>query len=471
MHSRREFLRRSGFLAAGFLGLQSLSRAALPGSTAPALAGRLPMRRIHAYGPLMPDPQRIFDLPKGFRYSVISRQGARMDDGFLVPGDPDGMAAFGLPGGRIGLIRNHELAPVEFAKGPFGPQNELLEKAPRSFLYDYGSGKWPGLGGTTTIVFDPRTGTVEREYLSLAGTEKNCAGGPTPWGSWVSCEETATPQMGDFEKSHGYNFEVPLSAEIAQIPPVPLEEMGRFRHEAIAVDPRSGAVYQTEDLGDGLIYRYLPKVKGRLAEGGRLQALAIIGQPSRDTRNWSGTDQPVFPRHERFAVRWIDLEDVRSPDDTLRFQGFEKGAARFARGEGMWYGHGEVYFACTNGGALEKGQVFRYLPSRFEGTAREAEEPGMLELFIESTDESILKNCDNLTVAPWGDLFICEDADEPCNLVGVTPQGSFFEFGSNRYSPSELAGVCFSPDGQYLFLNIQGDGLTLAITGPWQHSL
>jgi secreted PhoX family phosphatase len=112
-------------------------------------------------------------------------------------------------------------------------------------------------------------------------------------------------------------------------------------------------------------------------------------------------------------VIWVDIEDVESPKDNLRDQGYKKGAARFARGEGMWYADGEVYFACTNGGRKQMGQIFRYLPSQFEGTAREAESPGCLELFIESSDQNLLKNCDNLTIAENGNLFICEDALAP----------------------------------------------------------
>jgi len=471
MQSRRDFIKRSGFLAAGFLGLQQLSQSANAGGKGVSIGERLPMKRIAPYGPLKPDPNRIFDLPEGFSYQVLSRQGDSMEDGFLVPGDPDGMAAFALRDGRLGLIRNHELSPAEREVGPFGARNERLKESHRSLLYDFGRGKSPELGGTTTLIYDPKNRRVDRQYLSLAGTERNCAGGPTPWNSWVSCEETTMRAVGQLEKYHGYNFEVPLSEEIRPATPEPLVEMGRFRHEAIAVDPQSGIVYQTEDMGDGLIYRYIPNTPGKLSEGGRLQALKLRGQPSRDTRNWKEVEQPPFPMQKRFEVEWIDIEDVTSPDDTLRFQGFDKGAAKFARGEGMWYGHGEVFFACTNGGIIEMGQVFRYVPSPHEGTPKEAQHPGTLELYIESTDRDILKNCDNLTVAPWGDLFICEDADEPCNLVGVTPEGSFFEFGSNRYTSSELAGACFSPGGEHLFLNIQKEGITLAITGPWNRHI
>jgi len=467
--SRREFLVKGGYLAAGFLGLQKVNLLAQAHSSGAkqSVANAITNLTTKGYGSLIPDPNRIFDLPAGFSYKVIAEIGERLDDGFLLPGKPDGMATFPLDDGRIAIICNHELSAEESDIGPFGPKNETLNLRSHKTIYDAGYGKHPHQGGTSTLIYNQATGKKELHYLSLVGTARNCAGGPTPWNSWITCEETNTKASDIFEQDHGYNFEVPASSEITHVQPVPLKAMGRFRHEAVAVEPNSGIVYQTEDMGDGLIYRFIPKVKGKLAQGGRLQALAILGAPSRDTRNWPEEKQPNFPEGTAYSVTWIDIEDVESPKDDLRIQGFQKGAARFARGEGMWYDKGEVYFACTNGGAIKKGQVFRYIPSPDEGTALETSNPGKLELFVESGDADILKNCDNLTVAPNGNLFICEDADKPCKLSGITPEGKLFEFGRNNYTGSELAGACFSPDGQTLFINIQKNGQTLAITGPW----
>lgn len=132
----------------------------------------------------------------------------------------------------------------------------------------------------------------------------------------------------------------------------------------------------------------------------------------------------------------------------------------------MWYGNKEVYFACTNGGKKNLGQVFKYIPSELESTTREDEKPGRLELFAESDSRETLKNCDNLTVAPWGDVVLCEDHSD-AYICGITPEGKFYNIARNIYSDSELAGLCFSPSGKYLFVNIQKQGLTLAITGPW----
>ena len=314
-------------------------------------------------------------------------------------------------------------------------------------------------------MFDTRQQSLVSHHLSLTGTERNCAGGATPWGTWVTCEEVNEEPEPFAEQLHGYNFEVTPSAAPGLNAPVPLKDMGRFRHEAIAVDPSSGAVYQTEDLGDGLLYRFLPRQPGRLAAGGRLQALAIRGTKSADTRNWLGS--PRFPTGEAVAVEWIDLEEVDSPNNDLRRRGHAAGAAVFARGEGaIWSAEG-VYFSMTNGGRNLMGQIFRYQPSPYEGTAREADAPGMLELFVEPNDTELLRNGDNIVMAPWGDLVICEDTSGVCRVVAVTPKGEFYVIAAATKEGSEFAGACFSPDGRTLFVNVQKPGYTVAITGPW----
>ncbi|MFW6089764.1 MAG: alkaline phosphatase PhoX, partial [Gemmatimonadota bacterium] len=306
---------------------------------------------------------------------------------------------------------------------------------------------------------------VISQHLSLAGTLRNCAGGPTPWNSWITCEESVVGPTDTFARAHGWAFEVPASAVPGLTAPRPIEGMGRFYREAVAVDPASGVVYQTEDRDDGLLYRFVPEVPGDLHAGGRQQALVARERAGLDTRNWGSSRVDVGTRT---AVDWIDLEDIDSPVDDLRRRGFGRGAARFARGEGMWYGNEAVYFACTNGGSARLGQIWKYTPSPAEGTPGEVDEPGTLELFLESDSVSVLENADNLTVASWGDLFVCEDGRGEQFLIGVTPEGETYRFGRNAASGSELAGATFSPDGSTLFLNIQDDGLTLAITGPWE---
>ena len=453
---RRSFLHKSSlFVSIGFTGLAKCSM------------DRNLSTELFRYGPLIRDPKGYLDLPAGFSYNIISQAGNIMNDGFLVPGAADGMAAFSHESDKVILIRNHELSPKSKSKGAFGKDNELLGNLDKTQFYDYGKGDTPSLGGTTSLVYNEHNGKVELEYLSLAGTNRNCAGGPTPWGSWISCEEDVSGKGERHEKNHGYNFEVSASSAMQIAKPIPLKAMGRFNHEAICVSPENSIVYQTEDRSDGLIYRFIPDVPTKLHEGGKLQALAIRGQKSFKTNNWSKRTLDLFTPLE---VEWIDLENVDSNDDDLRHRGFAAGAAEFARGEGMWHGQGEIFFACTNGGPENLGQVFKYIPSPFEGTDRELESPGKIILFAESDNKNILKNCDNLTVSPWGDVILCEDHKDAF-LRGITPEGKIYTFGHNVGSKSEFAGATFSPSGKTLFVNIQGPGDTLAITGPWDKQI
>jgi len=453
-------MQTAGAVALGFGGLQTLAGCA---RTRPELWRDVP----YGYGPLQPDSNGILELPEGFSYSIISRHGDLMDDGFLVSHVPDGMATFAGPDGLTILIRNHEVNHrADTGHGPFGAANEKLAQMPSWMIYDAGSPGQPCLGGTSTVIYDTRRQQVVRQYQSLIGTLRNCAGGPTPWGTWVTCEEDVHRAGDGLRADHGYCFEVLASTDIVLANPVALKAMGRFNHEAIAVDPSSGAVYLTEDRNDGLLYRFLPDVPGRLVEGGRLQALVVTDRQGLDTRNWENRDIGVG---ETMSVSWIDLDDVEAPDDDLRLRGHGMGAATFARGEGMWYGMGAVYFACTNGGSERKGQIWKYTPSPEEATSAEASAPGMLELFVEPDDGNVVDNADNLTVTPWGDLILCEDGSGEQFLVGVTPQGEIYKFARNVVSESELAGATFSPDGSTMFLNIQHEGLTLAVTGPWRH--
>jgi len=445
--SRRAFMKGGTAVALGFGGLRRLAY------------GLVRQGGTFGYGVLTADPDEVLDLPAGFRYRVISRTGDPMDDGFFVPGMHDGMAAFPGPGGRTVLVRNHELSPGAANTGPFGEDNALLGRIDPSAAYDLGC-----TGGTTTLVYDTRQERLERHFLSLTGTIRNCAGGPTPWNSWVTCEESVVRAGGDRHRDHGFNFEVPSGADELVVP-VPLREMGRFNHEAIAVDAPSGVVYETEDRADGLFYRFVPDRPGDLAAGGRLQALRI---PDLDAADTSNRGNPGIDVGQSLEVVWVDLENVTSPEDDLRQQGKSLGAATFSRGEGIWAAPGGVYFAATSGGANGGGQIWRYRPSPMEGTLAESEARGSLELFVEPNDTDLLDQADNLTIAPWGDVIVCEDGRGGNFLRGVTPRGELYTLGRNALNNSELAGATFSPDGTTLFVNIQQPGLTLAITGPWR---
>lgn len=256
-NTRREFIKKATIVSLGFA---ALSRCTLSTEQSESLAKVL----------LKTDPKGYLDLPEGFSYKVIAKSGAKMADGFLVPGRPDGMGSFAGSDGKVILICNHENSPNTLEHSPFGPENELAEQLDAAQFYDAGSGKMPGLGGTTTIIYNEETQTVEKQYLSLVGTYRNCAGGITPWNSWLTCEEDTNVKGEVIEKDHGYVFEVPASIDTQLASPEPIIGMGRFNHEAVAVDPATGIVYQTEDAHDGLIYRYIPNVKGDLLKGGKL---------------------------------------------------------------------------------------------------------------------------------------------------------------------------------------------------------
>jgi secreted PhoX family phosphatase len=462
--SRRDFIRHTGIVSIGFLGLSQFVTTACKSTP------------DDGFGPLYFRDGDILSLPKGFSTRVISRKGDLMSDRLFSPGSHDGMGVFNRKDGKMILIRNHELTPGSYGEGPFGKNNELIDKVGREKFYDYASGgKYVCVGGTTSMLFNEKTQKVEREYLSLVGTVRNCSGGITPWNSWITCEETNFKKGGDngfLEKDHGYNFEVPAREDEGLIDPVPIKAMGRFVHESIAVHPEAGVVYQTEDEGDGLLYRYLPdstpNKPGDLHKGGRLQCLSLTEWKGADTRNSAEQKSQKFSERKPFDVTWIDLEEIDSPQGDLRLRGHQKGAAIFASGEGISFGRGEVFFTASSGGDAGNGQIFKYVPSRYEGQPGEKDFPGKLELFLESKSVDTFQYCDNITVAPWGDVIICEDKED-ARVIGVTPKGQAYVIARNiGYRESEFTGPIFSPSGKTLFVNIQSPGLTLAITGPWR---
>ena len=395
---------------------------------------------------LVPDPNGLLDLQEGFSYRILSRLGDAMDDGLSVPDRADGMGAFAVDG-DIALVRNHELSPGQGTGGTL----------PGGYARDASGNPLPG--GTTTLVLDAQSLAVKRQFRSCAGTVRNCAGGVTPWGTWLTCEEPGS-QMGNLP-DHGFVFEVPAGAT-SLVDAQPIKPMGRFNHEAACVDPATGIVYMSEDRDDGLLYRYIPDTPGDLAAGGRLQALALRSGIT-DSRNWDGA---TIAKGTAYAARWIDMGNPEAASDDLRARGAAAGALAIARGEGIHMGlnenGAEFYLCSTSGGAARLGQILRVRI----GQAGAAD---TLELFFESESEEQLNFGDNLTVAPFGDLIVCEDqyTDVVNNrLIGITPAGEPYVFGALRIQ-TELAGGCFSPDGKWFFVNAYSPSTTFAITGPW----
>lgn len=442
--------------------LQALAaREALAQSPNPKQARRAP--RNGDYGTLIARPDQgahrgetLLALPDGFQYWSFGWTGAAGSDGYDTPDRHDGMAAFAVAGAPhlVRLVRNHERG---YAAAPDeGTSHEPLVGDPDN-AYDRVAG-----GGTTTLTFDTRTMELQDSFISINGTSVNCAGGATPWGSWLTCEETVNGTQNGFEKDHGYIFEVPTSGVVND--PQPLRAMGRFAHEAVAFDPATGIAYETEDNGNTSgFYRFIAHERGNLAAGGRLQMLAIKGRPNYDTTTGQRVGQPL-------AVEWVDIEQ---PDPTgagvypgrraVAEQGFEQGAANFARLEGIWYGDGSVYLNATSGGDQGLGQVWEYRPRGSSG--------GQLSLLFESPSPDVLDAPDNLCVSPRGGLVLCEDGADEQYLRGLTTEGEIFDFGLNLVSEhrdKEFAGATFSPDGNILFVNIQTPGISFAITGPWR---
>ncbi len=387
-----------------------------------------------AAGGLLRDKDGILDLPPGFSYRVLQRFGQRMSDGYRVPGRPDAMGCFAGQGGRLILMRNHEVTPGDERHGPFLPG-----QAPPPEAYDPA-----GRGGVSRIVLDASTLAIDRSNLVLCGTYWNCAGGLSPWG-WLSCEETA-----DYAH-HGYVFLCSTAAERVQ-PAQRIASYGRMRHEAAAVDPRTLIAYLTEDRPDGCFYRFVPSSRQQ-PFAGTLQALRVTGRPGFETR----AQRPGA----RLAVDWVDIAQPDPADDSVRAQAVAKGAAVVCRGEGLWLAGHEAYFSATAGGPLGRGQVFRL------GLGPQP----ALEVVAESTDPERLDMPDNLCVSPLGQLYVAEDGPGGDFIRRIEPDGAVLPFARNALSDSEFAGPCFSPDGRTLFVNIQDDGLTLAIRGPFERAL
>lgn len=425
--------------------------------------------RALGYGPLQPTPEidsgTVFlELPKGFSYRLISKAGDPMDDGNPTPGIFDGMAAYRGRGNETILIRNHENR---------SRPGEVSVVVPAGKRYDPDANV---RGGNTKLVVGPDR-RVSKSFAVLGGTHTNCAGGVTPWNTWITCEEIFN--YGSVESNvvpgsgvpHGYSFEVPADAT-GPVTPQPIVDAGRFSHEAVAW--LSGVLYETEDRGDAAFYRFLPdrtpREFGDLATfGGKLQALVVTGQPNFDA-NLANPGQSL-------AVSWVTVDEPNPLTDTVRKQAQDKGAAIFDRTEGIWTAGKSLYFDCTTGGEAQLGQLWQFTPTGANG--------GTLKLIYESTGAGVLDSPDNVVVVPaTGDVFLQEDGGGEQFVRGVNQAGQIYDFAKTVLSDSEFCGGCFSPDAKTFFLNQQGDrlvtgetastqalakrGLTFAIWGPFK---
>ncbi|MGV9786676.1 PhoX family protein [Streptomyces sp. NPDC003435] len=451
--SRRQVLASASAVGAGIAFTGALSEL-FAGTAAAQPLGRT------GYGPLVPDPDGLLDLPKGFRYRVLSREGDPLRSGEgPVPSNHDGMAAFAGRDGRTHLVRNHENRPTAKIRVP----------AVEGLTYDP-----EGHGGCTALTLDSRN-RVLSERVAIAGTAVNCAGGRTPWGTWLTCEETED-RAGDngHTKDHGFIFEV-HPTDPHRTGAVPLTAMGRFQHEAIAIDPRRGVVYETEDAflkPFGLFYRFLPEKPlggvGSLRAGGRLQAMRVPGVPDLSTVQETGASFD--------GVEWVDVPDPLAATTPTRLQDYgPRGITHAQKLEGCYWGGACVYFVSSfahsaEGSAADHfGQIWRYDPERRRLT--------LVIVFGPDTDVQLPgESPDNICLAPSGGLMVCEDGNGAQHVFGVTRGGEVYAMARGRQNLGtpeepewgEFAGVTFSPDGDTMYVNCYTPGTTFAVTGPWR---
>ncbi|MGH3695739.1 MAG: alkaline phosphatase PhoX [Pseudonocardiaceae bacterium] len=451
--TRRDFLNRSALAGAGVLLIGSTDMLV----TAPAgwaAAG-------DGYGPLLPDPQGRLALPEGFSYRIVTQAGvSTLESGQPTPGKHDGTGAFPAPRGGTILVNNHE---IRDAAGVVPvPQLDGL-------VYD------PGVFGGCTVVQVDRDGDPLREYVALAGTSTNCAGGVTPWSTWLTCEETEAKAGSDgATKDHGYVFEVDPYARSANRDPQPIKALGRFPHEAAAVDPRTGDIYLTEDAAspNGLLYRWQAPEDHRPGRG-RLRSLSATAGVLGAMRATDGTGAHVDDLSRAtevgttYTITWIPVPDRDAATTSTRKQFADTDITRARKLEGAWWGHGGAYivtsFARSESPVPHDGQVWFYHPRRATLTLK-------LRFALNPAPavDGAFDGPDNITVSPYGGLILAEDGEGIQHLVGVTLDGRTFPLARNDIDGNEFTGPVYSVDRKILFVNLQDPGTMFAITGPWR---
>ncbi len=473
---RRAVLRGAAVGGVGFAAVGAVP--SLADATPPPVDKSGALRQNKPFPPLMDDPKGVLALPPGFKYTVVTRAGeTTLKSGQPTPGAHDGMAAFSDGHGYL-LIQNHEI----------GSNNALGVPQVKGTVYDEGVGS---AGGCTVISVD-RNGKNKGEWVGISGTLTNCAGGPTPWGTWMTCEETENKANGTTRlKDHGYVFEVWGDGKTAN--PVPLKALGRYAHEALAIDNDREHIYLSEDASgpNGLFYRWSGPRKYRLdqrswkdladADFGTLEAMAILGDDGKPIPDVAYLTSAQLLRP--FRVAWVEVPDRDAVSVSVRKQFTDGQVTRGKKFEGVWGTRDGVYVvnsyaeagstdlpgdAVPHDGMVwfynyEKQtiQLVTYFPSN------DAADLGPGARYVDYNFDSP----DNVTVTPWGSLVLAEDGNSSSHVLSSTPGGPTYAIARNMLNDSEFCGPTFSDDGKVLFVNIQTPGLTLAITGPWRDYL
>ena len=328
-------------------------------------------------------------LPEGFESRIVGRSGAVVEGtDYTWHAFPDGGAVFEHDDGGWTYVSNSEVPTPEG-------------------------------GGAGSVRFDA-DGTVTDAASILTGTSTNCAGGATPWGTWLSCEETDSGQVWECD---------PSGAE----PAVARPAMGAFKHEAAAADPDERRLYLTEDQPDGRLYRFTPRAWPDLDEG--LLEVAVVGPDD--------------------GVTWVEVPDPSGASAPTRNQVAE--STVFPGGEGIWFDSGTVYFTTKVDGRV---------------TAYRVAEARMEVLYDDDRfDDPPLTGVDNITVGPGGDLYVCEDGGN-MELVLITSDTVAPFLRVDGDPESEMTGCAFNAAGTHLYFSSQrgggGAGLTYEVRGPFR---
>ncbi|MFF9805130.1 alkaline phosphatase PhoX [Streptomyces coeruleorubidus] len=473
--TRRDFARTSaitgaGVALAGSVGALATAPNALASYDTDSAEGAADAWRSVGYGPLVPDPKGILALPAGFTYRIITYSGrTKLESGEFTPSNHDGTATFGGPRGTTLLVNNHELK---------GPRANWKYPVPltEGLVYD------PAAAGGCTVVEIRPDGRVA-EWVGIAGTSTNCAGGSTPWGTWLTCEENSDRAgVNGMTKDHGYVFEVDPSDRRANRNPKPLKFFGRYDHEAVVIDPKRGHAYLTEDDDEpnGLFYRWTPP-EGFAYGPGEFRELAddagVLQAPKCFDSGGKFVDD--LSRATKigtvYGVDWVDVPDRDARTTPVRKQFAADEVTRARKLEGMWWGDGGAYivssYAREESPVQHDGQVWFYDPRRRTLTLKV-----LLGVNPDPSVDGAFDGPDNITVSPYGGIVLAEDGEGVSHLFGATESGRTYPIARNDLNVGteeepeygEFAGVTFSPDGKTLYANIQDPGILLAITGPWK---